>query len=108
MSTETQAINYKIGNERLISVTEKAARKLASLLEEKAKPDGALRLKVIGGGCSGLQFVIHIAKAILSEFAGRFEFLRLVECGAAVRAHTHPRFFGHFAKGTRKLFSTFF
>jgi len=30
-----------------ISVTEKAARKLASLLEEKAKPDGALRLKVV-------------------------------------------------------------
>src|SRR5436309_13866965 len=56
MSTEAQAINYKIGNERLISVTEKAARKLASLLEEKAKPDGALRLKVIGGGCSGLQY----------------------------------------------------
>ena len=60
MSTETQAINYKIGNERLISVTEKAARKLASLLEEKAKPDGALRLKVIGGGCSGLQYVIDL------------------------------------------------
>src|SRR5438876_1124085 len=60
MSTETQAINYKIGNERLISVTEKAARKLASLLEEKAKPDGALRLKVIGGGCSGLQYVMDL------------------------------------------------
>ena len=60
MSTETQAINYKIGNERLISVTEKAARKLASLLEEKTKPDGALRLKVIGGGCSGLQYVMDL------------------------------------------------
>ncbi len=51
MSTETPAINYKIGNERLISVTEKAARKLASLLEEKGRPEGALRLKVVGGGC---------------------------------------------------------
>jgi len=60
MSTETQAINYKIGNERLISVTEKAARKLASQLEEKAKPDGALRLKFTGGGCSGLQYVMDL------------------------------------------------
>ena len=55
MTTETPTINYKIGNERLISVTENAARKLASLLKEKGQPEGALRLKVIGGGCSGLQ-----------------------------------------------------
>src|SRR6476646_5881124 len=57
MTTETSTINYKIGNERLISVTENAARKLASLLQEKGNPSGALRLKVIGGGCSGLQNV---------------------------------------------------
>ena len=60
MTTETQAINYKIGNERLISVTERAARRLASLLEEKGNPDGALRLKVVGGGCSGLQYVMDL------------------------------------------------
>src|SRR5256885_16295722 len=53
MTTESTAINYKIGNERLISVTENAARKLASLLEEKGKPEGALRLAVIGGGGFG-------------------------------------------------------
>ena len=56
MTTETPAINYKIGNERLISVTEQAARKLASLLKEKGQPEGALRLKVVGGGCSGLSY----------------------------------------------------
>jgi len=60
MTTETQTTNYKIGNERLISVTERAAHKLASLLEEKGNPDGALRLKVIGGGCSGLQYVMDL------------------------------------------------
>ena len=32
MSTETASPNYKIGNEKLIRVTEKAANKLASLL----------------------------------------------------------------------------
>ena len=53
MTTESTAINYKIGNERLISVTEKAARKLESLLEQKGQPDGALRLAVVGGGCHG-------------------------------------------------------
>ena len=57
---ESTAINYKIGNERLISVTESAARKLASLLEEKGKPNGALRLGVVGGGCSGLQYVMDL------------------------------------------------
>ena len=60
MTTESTAINYKIGNERLISVTETAARKLESLLEEKGKPEGALRLAVIGGGCSGLQYVMDL------------------------------------------------
>ena len=60
MTIESQAINYKIGNERLISVTEKAARRLASLLEEKGKPEGALRLAVEGGGCSGLQYVMDL------------------------------------------------
>ncbi len=50
MTTETSEINYKVGNERLVKVTEAASRKLASLLEEKGKPNGALRLAVIGGG----------------------------------------------------------
>ena len=60
MTRETPAVNYKIGNERLIRITEKAARKLESLLEQKGKPDGALRLAVVGGGCSGLQYVMDL------------------------------------------------
>jgi iron-sulfur cluster assembly protein len=60
MTTETSAVNYKIGNERLIQITEKAARKLESLLQGKGKPDGALRLAVVGGGCSGLQYVMDL------------------------------------------------
>src|SRR5881628_3588568 len=60
MTTESPTINYKIGNERLVQVTEKAAHKLASLLEEKGKPAGALRLAVVGGGCSGLQYVMDL------------------------------------------------
>jgi iron-sulfur cluster assembly accessory protein len=60
MSAESPPLNYKVGNERLISVTEKAAQKLASLLEQKGNPSGALRLAVIGGGCSGLQYVMDL------------------------------------------------
>src|SRR6266403_381272 len=44
----------------VFNVPENAARKLASLLEEKGQPEGALRLKVIGGGCSGLQYVMDL------------------------------------------------
>lgn len=60
MITESSTINYKIGNERLVKVTEAASRKLASLLEEKGKANGALRLAVIGGGCSGLQYTMDL------------------------------------------------
>ncbi|HEY2625174.1 MAG TPA: iron-sulfur cluster assembly accessory protein [Candidatus Udaeobacter sp.] len=60
MTTESSEINYKIGNERLVKVTEAASRKLALLLEEKGKPNGALRLAVIGGGCSGLQYTMDL------------------------------------------------
>jgi iron-sulfur cluster assembly protein len=60
MTTETPAVNYKVGNERLIRVTEKAANQLATLLQQKGNPSGALRLKVVGGGCSGLQYVMDL------------------------------------------------
>jgi iron-sulfur cluster assembly protein len=58
--TEAGAINYKIGNERLIKVTENASRKLNSLLEKQGRPTGALRVAVIGGGCSGLQYKMDL------------------------------------------------
>src|ERR1043166_6735197 len=60
--SETTTTNYKIGNERLIRVTQEAARKLAPLLEQKGTPNGALRLAVVGGGCSGLQYVMDLVE----------------------------------------------
>ena len=54
------ALNYKIGNERLIKVTENASRKLNSLLEKQGRAHGALRVAVIGGGCSGLQYKMDL------------------------------------------------
>jgi iron-sulfur cluster assembly protein len=39
-----------------ISLTDRAAQELRSLLLEQEKPDAALRVWVAGGGCSGLQY----------------------------------------------------
>ena len=59
-SSPAAAINYKIGNERLIKVTENASRKLNSLLKKQGRATGALRVAVIGGGCSGLQYKMDL------------------------------------------------
>lgn len=59
-STQPTGVNYKVGNERLIKVTENASRKLNSLLEKQGRPTGALRVAVIGGGCSGLQYKMDL------------------------------------------------
>jgi iron-sulfur cluster assembly protein len=60
-SIPTVPINFKIGNERLIKVTENASRKLNSLLEKQGRlSTGALRVAVIGGGCSGLQYKMDL------------------------------------------------
>ena len=56
------ANGIKIGNEKLIKVTENAARRLSSLLEKQGRPHGALRLAVIGGGCSGLQYKMDLVE----------------------------------------------
>ena len=74
-SVPTAAINYKIGNERLIKVTENASRKLNSLLEKQGRVTGALRVAVIGGGCSGLQYKMDLVdgpanRDIMVESAG--------------------------------------
>jgi len=49
-----------MGNERLVKVTENASQKLRSLLERQGRPQGALRVAVIGGGCSGLQYKMDL------------------------------------------------
>ena len=56
----TSEIKYKIGNEKLVKVTENASKKLTSLLTKQGRPQGALRVAVIGGGCSGLQYKMDL------------------------------------------------
>ncbi|MFN2475866.1 MAG: HesB/IscA family protein [Chthoniobacterales bacterium] len=59
-ATPPPQVNYKIGNERLIKVTDNASRKLTSLLQKQGRAHGALRVAVIGGGCSGLQYKMDL------------------------------------------------
>ena len=44
----------------MVSITEQAARKIQTLLAEKGVADGGLRVKVVGGGCSGLTYKMEI------------------------------------------------
>jgi iron-sulfur cluster assembly protein len=58
--TVVSELKYKLGNERLVKVTERAAVKLSGLLQRQGRPNGALRVAVIGGGCSGLQYKMDL------------------------------------------------
>ncbi len=40
----------------VLAVTEKAARKARALAEKEGRPDAALRLRVVAGGCSGFSY----------------------------------------------------
>ncbi len=53
-------VNYKIGNEKLVKVLDGASAHLRTLLDRQGRPDGALRIAVVGGGCSGLQYKMDL------------------------------------------------
>jgi iron-sulfur cluster assembly protein len=52
--------SFRVGDERLIKVTSAAAQKVASLLQRQGRPNGVLRVAVVGGGCSGLQYKMDL------------------------------------------------
>jgi iron-sulfur cluster assembly protein len=47
----------------LVNITEKAAEKAIALLEARELTEGALRVFVAGGGCSGYQYGMALARS---------------------------------------------
>jgi len=67
--------SFRVGDERLIRVTPSAAQKVSSLLSKQGRPQGVLRVAVVGGGCSGLQYKMDLqdqpaSRDILVESSG--------------------------------------
>ncbi len=57
MTTNTEAPTV------LVNITDKAAEKARALLEARELPEGALRVFVAGGGCSGYQYGMALARS---------------------------------------------
>lgn len=77
MNVETQTqISPRVGSEKLVKLTEPAGRKIRQLMERDGVDNGALRVKVTGGGCAGLEYKMDFeknpptAKDILIETGG--------------------------------------
>lgn len=61
MTASSPAPVFKIGNEKLIKVMPNASARLTSLLTKQGRAEnGALRIAVVGGGCSGLQYKMDL------------------------------------------------
>jgi iron-sulfur cluster assembly protein len=54
------APGFRVSDERLIKVTPTAAKRVSTLLQKQGRASGVLRVSVVGGGCSGLQYKMDL------------------------------------------------
>jgi len=59
-SKPAAAPNFRTGDERLVKLTPSAAQKVSTLLTKQGRANGVLRVAVVGGGCSGLQYKMDL------------------------------------------------
>jgi len=60
VNSSGSAANFRVSDERLIKVTISAAQRVTTLLNKQGRPNGVLRVSVVGGGCSGLQYKMDL------------------------------------------------
>src|SRR6058998_1280271 len=80
----TSSINYAKGEPMAITVTERAASEVRRILSEQQTPAGApeaaapekiyLRMRVVGGGCSGFQHKLDLDPTVNPKLDETFEF----------------------------------
>jgi iron-sulfur cluster assembly protein len=59
-NTVNAIAKFRVGDERLVKVTTAAAHKVNALLQKQGRLHGVLRIAVVGGGCSGLQYKMDL------------------------------------------------
>ena len=74
-SPAAAAPGFRVGDERLVKLTANAAQKVSTLLARQGRANGVLRVAVVGGGCSGLQYKMDLqdgpaSRDILVESGG--------------------------------------
>src|SRR5882672_5384354 len=51
---------FRTGDERLIKLIGSAAKKVGALLTKQGRPNGVLRVAVVGRDCSGMQYKMDL------------------------------------------------
>ena len=63
LRTHRDAIRVMASETLPLTVTDTAVRRIRVLQQKENKPEAALRLRIIAGGCSGMQYRMDLAEA---------------------------------------------
>jgi iron-sulfur cluster insertion protein len=68
----------------MVTMTEMAAKKVSDLRLEEGKPEWGLRIRVVGGGCSGMSYELGWED---QETAGD----NIIEAGQGIKVYIDPQ-----------------